>query len=160
MLDRNGLETAINKYGDAVRRICYLHTQNYHDTEDIFQNVFFKYYRRGKAFTDEEHEKAWIIRVAVNECNDIFRQASRRMTASLETIESLPDKQEDDMREVREAVQRLPGKYRDIVYLFYYEQYTAVEIADILHKNVNTVYTWLSRAREQLKEILRGEEFE
>lgn len=134
-----------------------LHLKSYHDTEDIFQTVFLKYMLHTGGFQDREHEKAWIIRVTLNACRDFLRSFFRSRRVSLDEIAELPQPEKEDYREVWEAVLSLPQKYRDVVYLHYYEDYTAPEIGALLRKNTNTVYTWLARAREMLKEKLGGE---
>ena len=134
-----------------------LHLKSYHDTEDIFQTVFLKYMLHAGGFQDREHEKAWIIRVTLNACRDFLRSFFRSRRVSLDEIAELPQPEREDYREVWEAVLSLPQKYRDVVYLHYYEDYTAPEIGALVHKNINTVYTWLARAREMLREKLGGE---
>ena len=151
---------AIDNYSDTVRRICFVHLKNHADTEDISQNVFLKYATSDIEFFDEEHKKAWIIRVSVNACKDLLRNAFRTHTVSLDELVDQPAVQNNENKEVLEAVLSLPAKYKDVVYLFFYEGYSAVEIADILNKNVNTIYTRLSRAKVLLKDILGGEEDE
>lgn len=146
---------AIEKYADAVRRICMLHLKNRDDTEDVFQTVFLKYVLYTGVFESAEHEKAWILRVTINTCRDLLRQLFRRKTVPLDAVGELAVPEEH--RDVLETVLSLPQKYRDIVYLFYYEQYTAVEIAHLLKKNVNTVYTQLARARTLLRERLEDD---
>lgn len=146
---------AIERYADTVRRICMLHLKNYADTEDIFQTVFLKYALYSGTFESDAHEKAWIIRVTVNACKDLLKSFFRSRTVSLDSISEIP--YEDEHREVLEAVLALPAKYRDVVYLFYYEQYTAAEIAAMLHRKENTIYTQLKRAKDLLKEKLGDE---
>ena len=145
---------AVERYADTVRRICMVHLKNYADTEDIFQTVFLKYVLYPGAFDSEEHEKAWIIRVTINACRDMLRSFFRSRTVPLEDCEGQARREKEDYSEVVEAVQSLPSKYRDVVYLYYYEGYGAAEIGDILHKNTNTIYTLLARARKLLKEKL------
>lgn len=152
---------AIERYADLVYKICIVHLKNRADTEDIFQTVFLKYVLYPREFESEEHEKAWIIRVTINACKDLLKSFFRSRTVSLEeldapVIQQLPQQES----EVLQAVLELDPKYRDVVYLFYYEQYTAPEIAKILGKMENTVYTRLARARGLLKEKLGGETFE
>lgn len=151
---------AIDRYADLVRRVCMIHLKNHADTEDIFQTVFLKYVTCTKEFESEEHEKAWFIRVTINACKDLLRSFFRRRTVSLDDLLEQPDQVPEDHREVLEAVLALPDKYRDVVYLHYYEGYTAPEIGTILHKNPNTVYTLLTRARDELRKMLGGEDFE
>ena len=137
-----------------------IHLKNRADTEDIFQTVFLKYVTGTTEFESEEHEKAWFIRVTINACKDLLRSFFRSRTVSLDDLLEQPDQVPEDHREVLEAVLALPDKYRDVVYLHYYEGYTAPEIGTILHKNPNTVYTLLTRARDELRKMLGGEDFE
>ena len=151
---------AIDRYADLVRRVCMIHLKNHADTEDIFQTVFLKYVTGTTEFESEEHEKAWFIRVTINACKDLLRSFFRSRTVSLDDLLEQPDQVPEDHREVLEAVLALPDKYRDVVYLHSYEGYTAPEIGTILHKNPNTVYTLQTRARDELRKMLGGEDFE
>ena len=151
---------AINNYGDTIRRICLVHLKNQADTEDIFQNTFLKYTLSDVVFEDEEHQKAWLIRVAVNSCKDLLKSAFRRHTVALDELINQPAVIDNEHKEILEAVLSLPNKYKDVIYLFFYEGYSAVEISGILGKNVNTIYTRLSRAKLLLKDILGGEDYE
>lgn len=148
---------AIERYGDMVRRLCLVHLKNPADTEDIFQNVFLKYVLSPVVFESPEHEKAWLIRVTINACRDLVKSFFRSRTVPLEELLEQPAPLSEEHREVLEAVLALPPKYRDAVYLHYYEGYTAAEIGKLLGKNTNTVYTLLTRAREQLRETLGGD---
>lgn len=148
---------AMERYSDTVRRLCMVHLKNYADTEDIFQTVFLKYVLSSVTFESQEHEKAWFIRVTINACKDLLRSFFRSHTISLDEIMEQPASQEAEGQEVLEAVLSLPQKYRDVVYLHYYEGYTAPQIGKILKKNVNTVYTLLNRSRQILREKLGGD---
>lgn len=148
---------AIELYADTVRRLCMIHLKNYADTEDIFQTVFLKYLLSTKEFESPEHEKAWFIRVTVNACRDLLKSFFRSRTVSMEEVLDQPSLPQED-HEVLEAVLSLPARYKDAVYLHYYEGYTAPEIAKILGKNVNTIYTLLNRARQLLREKLGGDD--
>ena len=147
---------AVDLYGDTVRRICMIHLKNRADTEDIFQNVFLKYVLRTAPFDSPEHEKAWIIRVTANACKDLLRSFFRSRTVSLDVLIETPREMPEDHSDILEAVLALPEKYKDPIYLHYYEGYTAEEIGRILGKNTNTVYTLLTRARQMLKTRLEG----
>ncbi len=151
------ISAALGRYSDTVRRLCMVHLKNIADTEDIFQTVFLKYALSSAEFESREHEKAWFIRVTINACRDLLRSFFRRRTVSLDELTEQAAPLEEDNREVLEAVLSLPLKYKEAVYLHYYEDYTAPEIAKILGKNVNTVYTLLNRARGMLKEKLGGD---
>lgn len=160
MRNEGEVNRAIETYSDTVRRICMIHLKNYADTEDVFQTVFLKYATSSVSFENEQHEKAWFIRVAINACKDLLKSFFRRNTVPLDSVMETPDSLPPDNREVLEAVLSLPPKYRDIVYLHYYEGYTAPEISRILKKNVNTIYTNLTRSKNMLREKLGGEEDE
>jgi RNA polymerase sigma factor (sigma-70 family) len=137
-----------------------IHLKNYADTEDIFQTVFLKYVLHTAPFASEEHEKAWFIRVTINACKDLLKSFFRSRTVSLDEISTIPAQMQPDHLEVLQAVLSLPPKYRDVVYLHYYEDYTAPQISKILKKNVNTIYTLLTRSKQMLKEKLGGDEYE
>ena len=156
MRSEQEVNRAVEQYADTVRRICLVHLKNYADTEDIFQTVFVKYLLHTAPFASPEHEKAWIIRVTINACKDLLRSVFRRRTVPLDEAAELPAPPEEH-RAVLQAVQTLPGAYRDVVYLHYYEGYTAPEIAKILGKNVNTIYTRLTRAKGLLRQVLGGD---
>lgn len=147
---------AIEQYADMVRRICMIHLKNYEDAEDIFQTVFLKYVLRSEPFDSPEHEKAWIIRVTVNACRDLLKSFFRSRTVSLDQLIEKPQDMTEDHSDILEAVLELPARFRDVVYLHYYEGYSAPEIGRILKKNTNTVYTLLARARQLLKTRLEG----
>lgn len=157
MRSEQEVNRAVEQYADTVRRICLVHLKNYADTEDIFQTVFVKYLLHTAPFASPEHERAWIIRVTINACKDLLRSVFRRRTLSLEEVAEQPAPA-DEYRAVLQAVQALPAAYRDVVYLHYYEGYTVPEIAGILGKNVNTVYTRLTRARGMLRRTLGGDD--
>ena len=155
------LSRALQRYANTVRRVCFMHLNNRSDMEDIFQDVFLKYALYEAAFESDDHERAWLIRVAINACKDTVKSFWRRRVGSLEDADTSCLSISDESRDVLDAVLRLtPPKYRDVIYLHYYEGYKASEIALILGQKENTIYTWLARAREQLKIGLGGERFE
>lgn len=160
MRSEQEVNRAIEQYSDLIRRLCMIHLKNHADTEDIFQSVFLKYALSSVSFENEQHEKAWLIRVTINACKDLLRRFFRTHTVPLEEVVPEPAALQQGSREVLEAVLSLPQNYRNVVYLHYYEGYTAPEISRILGKNVNTVYTLLTRARGRLKKMLGGEEDE
>lgn len=147
-------ERAIELYADTVLRLCTLYLKNHSDTEDIFQTVFLKYALHDRPFESAEHEKAWIIRVTVNACKDLLKSFFRSRTVPLETADC--PAREEGHNDLLEAVLALPKPYREVIYLHYYEGYTAPEIAGLLKRNPNTVYTHLQKAKELLREALGG----
>lgn len=158
MRSEQEVNRAIERYSDTVQRLCLVYLKNHADTEDVFQNVFFKYYLSSVVFESDEHEKAWIIRVTVNACKDWLKNFLRSRTVPLNEVAELASNVSQENKDVLEAVLSLPAKYRDVVYLHYYENYTAPQISKILHKNVNTIYTILTRSKDLLREKLGGEE--
>lgn len=148
---------AIGEYADTVRRICLVHLKSQADTEDIFQDVFLKYALRAAPFESPAHEKAWIIRVTVNTCKDLLRSFFRSRTVPLEEAVAQAAPATQEQRDVLQAVLALPEKYRQVIYLHYYEGYSAPEIGALLGKKPNTVYTLLTRGRQMLKTALGGE---
>ncbi len=161
MKSEQDLNLAIENYADTVKRICMLYLKNTADTEDIFQNVFLKYYNNSAHFKNEEHKKAWIIRVTINECKDLLKSFFRKNTVCVDEMSNIKtDGGLNENAHVRQAVLNLPQKYKLPIYLHYFEGYSAVEIGKILNKNTNTIYTFLSRGRQALKSSLGGNEHE
>lgn len=160
MRSEQDINQTIEDHADTIKRICMLYLKSVHDTEDIFQNVFLKYALSSVDFTDEAHKKAWLIRVTINECKDLLKNFFRQKTVPIDTLFDLADERTAHSNELLEAVLSLPHKYRDVIYLHYYEGYTAIEIGSILKKNPHTVYTLLHRGRQRLRQILGGEDLD
>ncbi|MEG0313738.1 MAG: sigma-70 family RNA polymerase sigma factor [Erysipelotrichaceae bacterium] len=154
------VENAITLYADMVKRICFMNLKKEADVDDIFQNVFFKFATNEKEFESSENEKAWLIRVTINECKSFYRSFFHRQVELTEdlSIYGATDKVHDDV--LLQAVLKLNDKYRNVIYLHYYEGYKISEVASILKKNENTINTWLKRAKEQLKDALGGDYLE
>ena len=157
MRSEQDVNTTIDQYADTIARLCMVCLKNPADSEDISQTVFLKYALCDTAFESEEHKKAWLIRVTVNACRDLLKSFFHSRTVSLDTLLQYPAETTDSNREVLEAVLALPKQYREVIYLHFYEGYTAPEIARLLKKNTNTVYTLLRRAKDILKVSLGGE---
>jgi len=143
------ITAAIEKHSDMVRRICFLYLKNEVDVEDVFQEVFLKFFQNFDTFENEAHQKAWLCRVAFNQCKDPHRSFWRRNVVDLEGQEipyELPEQSE-----LTKAVLELPADQKELVYLHYYEGRPIPEIAEIMQKNPNTVYSLLRRAKTRLK---------
>lgn len=152
-------ETLVDMYSDMVYRLAYARSQNVHDAQDITQEVFLKYIKSGKIFNDEEHRKAWLIRVTVNAGNSFAKSAWNRHRADISEAEGETEEL-SEKSEVYYAVRELPEKYRVIVHLFYYEEIPVKEIGRILGIGESAVKSRLFRAREILRERLEGEDIE
>jgi len=153
----NDISDSVQKYRSLVFRVALGYVRNIHDADDVTQNVFVKLMTKGKTFDSAEAEKAWLIRVAVNEAKNLLKSAWFRKTTALD--ESLAVPENHDLH-LYDYVKKLKPKYRTVIYLHYYEKYTAKEIAVILKMPQNTVLTQLKRAREQLKTIIEKEDFD
>ena len=146
----------IETYSDMLIRISYSYMKNLSDAEDITQEVFIKLLEKRPDFKNETHEKSWLIRVAINLSKDKLKSSYFKNTTSLED-DFVDTTQEDN--DVIQAVLSLPVKYRSIVFLYYYENYSISEISNILNIKESTVGSQLSRGRKLLKSILK-EDFE
>lgn len=159
MKSERELENAIEYYGDMVKRICYVHAKQESDVDDIFQNVFLKYFH-SSSFRDIEHEKAWLIRVSINTCIDIERSWFKRKVILSDDLSFYQcSTKSDGTLDVLDAITKLPDNYKSVIYLHYYEGYKIKEIATILKKKENTIHTWLKRSKKLLKEMLGSDYF-
>ncbi|MCL2519094.1 MAG: RNA polymerase sigma factor [Oscillospiraceae bacterium] len=144
----------IARYQDMVYRIAFTYCKNYSDAEDITQEVFLRYLKTDKEFNDDEHLKAWLIRVTVNAAKNLLRSAWFRKTDSISEHEDLCEP-EHEHPEVYHEVMALAERYRSVVMLYYFEDYSVKEIAEILRRSETAVQTQLQRARAILKEKLK-----
>lgn len=165
MLSEAAYEEYVKRYTDTVLRIAVNYCREIADAEDMVQEVFLKLYETEMEFTDEEHMKRWLIRVTINSCKNHISSAWRRrvqMTVPWD-MEQVVDKKAMSVSEMDTnesnlymAVISLPEKYRSVVHLYYYEDYSVREIAQILQKKETTIQTRLMRARKMLKMQLKG----
>lgn len=144
------LEQAVRQHADMIYRIALQSTKNKADAEDIFQEICLLMMTKNPPLDDEAHLKHWLIRATVNKCKSFHRSAWQRRTEGLD--ESLTCCPADN--DVAYELDKLPAKYRTVVYLHYYEGYSTAEIGEMLGKSPNTVCTWLARARKKLKDSL------
>lgn len=149
-------EQVVYKYNQTVASVCVMHVSTLADAEDCFQNTFLKLYTKSPEFTDENHLKAWLIRVAINECNNSRRRY--RWTTPLEEAKNTSVTFTEDIQDISWAFLKLEPKYRDVLYLKYCEQYKSDEIAEILGKKPSTVRTMLKRGVAKLKSIYGGDD--
>ena len=146
----------IEKYGDMILRLCYTYHKNMPDAEDSAQDVFLKILEKLPEFNDEGHERAWMIRVTINTCKSRLRSFRLRRASSLDGVDiPVMDKYGDD-RGVLAAVMALPERFRTVIHLYYYEEYSTPEIARLTGRPETTVRSDLHRARKRLKAVLGG----
>lgn len=143
----------IKKYIDMVYRLALSRTKSKTHADDVVQEVFLRFISAKREFTSDEHIKAWLIRVTINCSNSIFESSWFKKTAPLteEIAFDTPEKSE-----VYYAVLELPKKYRTVIHLFYYEDMSIAQIANILSEKVSTVKSQLHRGRQMLREKLKG----
>lgn len=147
-------EQLICDYGNTVYRLAYAQTRSRHDADDIFQEVFLRVAQHHPVFESEEHAKAWLLRVTLNCLKSHWRAAWRRHDVPLDERIPFPAPEESALDE---ALRQLAPKYRAAVHLFYYEGYSAEEIARMTGEKPSTIRTRLTRVRAQLRDLLKGE---
>lgn len=139
-----------------VYQICLVMMKNVPDAEDAAQTVFRKVMEQNTPFRDPEHEKAWLIVTARNECRGQLKHWWRTRRESGAVLDTLTWEQ-PEYGLIWEQVAALPDKYRLVLYLHYYQGYAVGEIAQMLGENPSTVRSWLLRARKKLKLRLEAE---
>ena len=138
-----------------VYRLAFAKLQNRHDADDIFQEVFLRYIRRAPQFSNREHEKAWFLRTTINCCKNYWASAWQRKTTGLSEVSEQPVVYDnEDAQLLAEALAKLAPKYRVVLHLYYYEEFSVREISELLKLSQSAVTTRLTRAREKLKEKL------
>lgn len=147
------LEDTIEKYSNMIYRLAIARTRNVENAQDVYQEVFLRLAKKMPQFESEEHKKAWLIRVTINCSKNILNSSFERHRADLD--ENLkfdtPEK-----HEIYYEVLKLPIKYRTVIHLYYYEEYSIKEISQILKVNENTIKSRLARARKELEKTVEG----
>ena len=161
--DRNAqFETLYAQYADDVLRMAYFYLGDRHKAEDVCQDVFVKLYTHANSI-EPGREKAWLLRVTVNCCRDLWRGAwLRRVVLGAPALEVIPSQEEtveqrEEKAELMRAIQRLPAVFRETILLHYYQGLGISEIAQMLHLPEGTISSRLSRGRKKLEAILKEE---
>lgn len=152
----------ITEYGDSILRMCYIYLKDYHLAEDITQETFFQVYDNYESFQQQSAIKTWIIRIAINLCKNqmrtkwfsVKRQEEFPVLSYTEDYDGVIDREQ-----LLTAIGNLKPKYREVVLLFYYQELSVKEIAELLDIKESTIKVRLKRAREQLKAILKEDYF-
>ena len=152
-MTREEFDRCAEQYQDTIYRVALNCFGSADDAEDAVQEVLLRLYTADPAFESEEHQRRWLIRVTLNYCKNEMRRWGRRRQVSMEEIE-IPF-EEPEQGELFQIVMTLPEKYRTVLYLFYYEEYTVKEIGEALGIKVSAATTRLSRAREALRRELK-----
>lgn len=146
-------EQLLDRYGQSVLRLSYAYLHNMSDAEEILQDTLVQFLKTSPVFESQDHEKAWLLRVASNLCKNRLIYDRRRRADPLS--ETLAQEDRPDLSFVWEAVKALPVHQREVVHLFYHEGFATAEIARIVGRKESTVRSDLRRARLRLKEILK-----
>lgn len=148
---KRNLEGMMEKYGDMLFRLSMVFLKNKQDAEDAVQETFFRYLKLTKipSFHDDQHEKAWFLKVATNICRDMRRFQFRHPTCDIEDYKEYLGT--EDQRNILEELMELPVKYKIPIYFYYIEGYSVKDIANFTHCSENAVKKQLQRGREVLK---------
>lgn len=154
-LMRYSTQEAFEKYRDNIYAIAFNYFRNRQDAEDAVQEVFLKYHRTGKDFDSADHIRNWLIRVAINECKNVTLSSWFKKREPLAEYEQTLCFEEPEESRLFESVMALSRKYRSVLHLFYYEDYSVREIAELLGISESAVTTRLARGRNKLKKELK-----
>ena len=155
--DKQRFEIAYGQYADMLYRVSFSYLKNKEDADDVVQDVFTKYFCGLHMPMNPDQEKAWFIRVTINQCHDAIRKKGYRNHSTLDEVIQMPEKDKEDTTPLYEALDKLPEKNKGVIILHYLEGYSVDEIARILQLSVSAVKMRLKRGREFLKEELEKE---
>ena len=151
----DAIETVIRTYGNTLYRLCFVMLGSESDAEDAVQETFIRYLQKAPQFENPDHEKAWLITVATNQCRDILRFRKRHPQIDSEYLQELSTSSSDSG--ILEALMTLPEKFRIVLTLYYVEEYRVDEIAKIIGKTPSAVKMRLQKGRKLLEELYRKE---
>ncbi len=151
------VQELVEMYKDNIYAAAFNICKSAADAEDVVQDTFLQYYMTKKEFDDEKHIRYWLLRVAINKAKNIQSSFRRKNEMSLEDYVETLTFETPESRELFEEVMKLPEKYRVVIHLFYYEDYSVKEIAKILRTTESSVKVRLSRGRAKLKDSLKEE---
>ena len=151
----DGIENIVRTYGNTLYRLCFVMLGNESDAEDAVQESFIKYLQKAPSFENTEHEKAWLITVATNQCKDILRFRKRHPQTDLENLREKPQLSSDSG--ILEALMTLPEKFRFVLTLYYVEEYRIEDIAKMIGRTPSAVKMRLQKGRRLLEETFRKE---
>lgn len=165
--EKINMEEVISEHKDLVYRVAFEYLRNKSDADDICQEVFLIYWNKKPMFESEQHRKAWLIRVTINKCNNLWKMPWNRKRVSVEEeeMEFISGKVSEngfaermsDYVTIQQALGQLSGKERALVYLFYYEEYKVEDIAKLLSISQSAAYVRLNRVRKKLHKLLKGD---
>lgn len=149
-------EDIMQEYGNMIFRMAYASMRNRADAQDVLQDVLVSFIKSNPDFDNEHHVKAWLIKTTANRCKNMHLSAWFRLRNDVEDFDIVYE-DKTPREDILAAINQLNANERLLIHLFYYEEYTSAEIADLLHKNENTIRSQLARARKKLKADLEEE---
>ncbi|MCF0229752.1 MAG: sigma-70 family RNA polymerase sigma factor [Parasporobacterium sp.] len=149
------IQGLMEKYRNSLYVAAFNICKNTADAEDVVQDTFLQYHISNQQYDNEQHIRAWLLRVAINRAKNVNHSFWRRNRQSLENYMETAEFETTDLAEVFRAVMDLPDKYRIVIHLFYYEDYSVNEIAELMNLSVSNVKVRLSRGRKLLRETLK-----
>lgn len=157
-MDSTDYHRIVDRYLDDVYRTVLSCCKNKENAEDAVQNAFLKLLKaKDTEFTDEEHIKRWLIRVALNECKNIWKSFWQRNKISFDDLDTEPFYRDETHEELLHTLSKLSQNYRAVIHLYYYGGYSVREIAEILRISESNVQVRLKRARDKIKVLLEEE---
>ena len=159
------IEWVMEEYGESLKRFIFTYTKNRAQTDDIFQEVLLTVYRKIHTYQGKSSFKNWLYQVTANKCKDYLRSPFHRLITWKEQLKEKPNPktpehsllQDEQKQIVIEAIMNLPIKYREVLILQYYKEFSIQEISDLVKVNPSTIKTRIMRAKEKLKLELKGE---
>lgn len=153
--ETNDLETVVHTYGSMLYRLCVVMLGNESDAEDAVQETIIKYFLKAPEFENEEHKKAWLIKVAANQCRDMLRSRKRRTQMPLDWLPAAADARSDSG--ILDALMTLPEKFRIVLTLYYVEEWPMEQIARSIGRTSSAVKMRLRKGRKLLEDVYRKE---
>lgn len=159
-MEQEDLELIIQRYKDMVYRLAFGYMQSREDAEDVFQDVFLKYMEHAGTFKDEEHKKAWLIRITINHCKSLLRSSWFRkrlpLNDEISITKDISNNSSDSQLEW--VLMQLKPTERQIIHLYYYEELSIKEISNLISLSESAIQTRLLRIRKKLAKLLKEEE--
>lgn len=151
----NNIEAIMHTYGNMLFRLCLITLGSANDAEDVVQETMIKYLQKAPKFENAEHEKAWLIRVAINKCKDMLRFKNRHQVVNIDEIIEFTTNASDN--DILDALMTLPNKFRTVLILYYVEEYSMEDIAKVIGRTKSAVKMRLQKGRKLLEEAYRKE---
>ena len=158
-LDEDAFTELYVQHVDAVYRICYSFLKNRTDAEDAVQETFLRLMQSQKPLENDAHLRGWLVVTASNVCKNMLHSWQWQKRQEVEDWEEVlkSDNQTPEETAVLKALMQLPEKYKTVLYLYYYEEYSCKEIAEMMQKKESTVRSLLKRGREALQKKIGGD---